>query len=236
MISSLFKIVFVVVHTVAMSLFAIVCSIAMRRNNSFFDAFMDVYCSVMLKVCGVRLVVQGLENIDLKKNYIYVANHASLFDIPAVTSAVGGKVRFMYKKELGRIPLWGWAMNLTGQHIGVERGHGPSAMKSLDDAVERMKTGTSVLMFAEGTRTPDGNLQDFKRGAFKLALRADVPVVPLSIKGSFGILPKHTFRIHPGTITLEFDKPIVPKHSNGKSSEMELLNEVRQVIEQHVMN
>ncbi len=220
----------------AMSVFAIVCSPWMRRNNSFFDSFMNFYCMVMLKVCGVRLEVQGLEHLDKEKNYIYVANHSSLLDIPAVTCAVTGKVRFMYKRELGTVPLWGWAMNLTRQHIAVERGHGSSAMRSLDDAVGRMKSGTSVLMFAEGTRTRDGNLQEFKRGAFKLALRAGVPVVPLTIKGSFDILPKHSFKITPGTITLEFDKPIAPKNTNGKTSEMELLEEVRSVIQQHIMN
>ena len=190
----------------------------------------------MLKVCGVRLAVHGLESIDLEKHYIYVANHASLFDIPAVVCAVKGKVRFVYKKELERVPIWGWAMKFTKQHISTVRGHGPSAMQSLDNAVERMHSGASVLMFAEGTRTPDGNLQPFKRGAFKLALRAEVPVVPLTIKGSFHILPKHTFRINPGTITLEFDKPIFSKQSNGKSSEMQLSEEVRNVIEQHIMN
>ena len=161
----------------------------------------------LLRVCGVRVRVRGAEHIDRSRPTVYVSNHASMLDIPVVVAGIADDVRLVYKKELERIPLFGWGLK-WGSYIGIDRGRGNKAVRSLEEAVAKIRGGTSVLLFAEGTRTSDGKLQPFKRGAFNLATRAGVPVIPLTINGSYGIVPKHSMRIRPGTVELVLDPPI----------------------------
>ena len=112
----------------------------------------------MLFVCGVKVRVTGLEKIDSSRNYIYVSNHASMFDIPSILAGIPGQIRIVYKKELDVIPVFGWGLKY-GAYIGIDRGRGADAMRSLDEAVEKIRRGASVLLYAEGTRTTDGKLQ-----------------------------------------------------------------------------
>lgn len=115
-------------------------------------------------------------------------------------------------------------------YIGIDRGRSPEARRSLDEAIEKIRNGASVLMFGEGTRTADGKLQPFKRGAFHLAVRSGVPVVPLTINGSFGIVPKHSLRIRSGTVELVFSPPIATVAMEGKEAELTLMEKVRAAI------
>ena len=118
-------------------------------------------------------------------------------------------------------------------YIGVERGKGVDAIRSLEKAAEKMRGGASVLLFAEGTRTKNGKLQPFKRGAFYLALRSGYSVVPLTINGSYGILQKNSLRIKPGAITIVLDKPIEPPAEYSKEAELALRDRVHAIIQQH---
>jgi 1-acyl-sn-glycerol-3-phosphate acyltransferase len=107
-------------------------------------------------------------------------------------------------------------------------------MQSLDRAAERIRAGSSVLLFAEGTRSPDGNLQQFKRGPFNLAAKAGVPVVPVAINGSYRVLPRHSYRIRSGTITIVLGDPILPLKANGRNAELELRDRAYAVIERNL--
>jgi len=232
MIVSVLRLIFAALY----SLFAAILElliVPINKSGRPFHAIARLHARGVLAGCGVHVKVVGLENVDFSRNHIYVASHASLFDIPAVIHGIPDQIRIVYKKELHTIPIWGWAMKLGHTYIPIDRSRGPEAVHGLEKAVEKIRKGDSVLLFAEGSRTPDGTLQPFKRGPFNLAVRAGVPVVPLAINGSYRILPKHSFRIRPGTITLVLGKPIQPPSPNGKESELELRDNVRKIIQQY---
>jgi 1-acyl-sn-glycerol-3-phosphate acyltransferase len=180
-------------------------------------------------VCRVKVKLEGKENTPPGGNYIVVSNHASMFDIPAMMS-VFPTMRIMFKKELSYVPLWGWALR-WGKHIMVDRGRSIEAMKSIDRAADAIRSGGSVLLFAEGTRTRDGNLLPFKRGAFSLAAKSGVPILPITINGSFRILPKKSLNIRPSTIHMIIGKPIPTAGIDSREKEIALMNEVRGIIE-----
>lgn len=225
MITSLLKIAFVVFFTMLVSSLEILL-IPFHRSGKLFHSLAVFYARVVLSVCGVSVLVKGIENVEFTRSFIYIANHASLFDIPAVLAGIPDEIRLVYKKELESIPLFGWGLKYGKTYIGIDRRRGPSAVQSLEEAASRIRNGASVILFAEGTRTTDGSLQPFKRGPFNLAFRARVPVVPVTIKGSFEILPRNSWIIRPGTITLVFSPPIETPNSNGRKSELELQDRV----------
>jgi|ERR1041385_2520110 1-acyl-sn-glycerol-3-phosphate acyltransferase len=232
MISSILKILFAAFFSAFMGGLELLF-IPFHRTGRLYHAIATTHAHIVLAVCGVKLAVDGLERVDFSRSYIYVSNHASFFDIPSVLAGIPDQVRIVYKKELEKIPFFGWGLKYGKTYIGIDRGSGSEAIRSLDEAAKKIRNGASVLLFAEGTRTTDGKLQPFKRGAFNLAMRAGVPVVPLTINGSYKVLPRHSWRITPGTIRLVLGSPIEPRAMNGKESEFKLRDEVHRVIEQH---
>jgi 1-acyl-sn-glycerol-3-phosphate acyltransferase len=122
-----------------------------------------------------------------------------------------------------------------GSYIAIDRSRSVDAMKSIEQAVEKIRSGASVLLFAEGTRTLDGKLQQFKRGAFNLAVKAGVPVVPLTINGSYRLLPKHSMVVHPGRVELVLESPIEIRGSD-KQEEQRVMEEVRMAIQGHYVD
>ncbi|RCK74549.1 MAG: 1-acyl-sn-glycerol-3-phosphate acyltransferase [Ignavibacteriae bacterium] len=229
MIISIIKIILIFIISVLSGIAALI-TIPFNKNGKVFHYLARLYAKGILLVSGVKVRTVGVENLQSGKSYIYVSNHASGFDIPAVIAGIPDQIRIVYKKELGKIPIWGWALKYNRTYIPIDRSSGADAIKSLDEAAEKMKSGASVLLFAEGTRTKDGKLQPFKRGAFNLAVKSGVPVIPLTINGSFKILPKKKFRILPGQITLVLGKPIDVKIDGGKQEEIRLMDEVYKVI------
>ncbi len=181
-----------------------------------------------LFVCSITMKIKGLEKVDPYGNYILVSNHASMFDIPVMMNTFP-HIRIMFKKELSYVPFWGWALR-WGHHIMVDRGKGTEAMKSLDRAANDVRSGGQVLLFAEGTRTRDGRLLPFKRGAFSLAAKSGVPLVPVTINGSYKILPKGSFDIRPAEIEILIDDPIETKDITTREAEIQLMNTVKEII------
>ncbi|MGM0681864.1 MAG: lysophospholipid acyltransferase family protein [Thermodesulfobacteriota bacterium] len=162
---------------------------------------------ILLKAGGVRVIVRGLENIKDDRPYIFAANHQSQFDIFAMHAAFPHEFCWLAKKELFRIPLFGQAMRLAG-YLPVDRSHGRQAMKSLIEAAKSIAEGSSVIIFPEGTRSPDGRLQRFKGGSTIIAVKSGVPMVPVAISGTHDILPKGKLLARPGTITIKVGKPL----------------------------
>jgi 1-acyl-sn-glycerol-3-phosphate acyltransferase len=188
----------------------------------------------ILWIFRIRITVKGEDRLDRSRHYIYVSNHASGFDIPAVLAGLNDQIRIVLKKELTRIPIWGWALKY-GYYIPIDRSNAKNALQSLEQAARRMREGASVLLFAEGTRTRDGNLQPFKRGAFSLAVKSEVPVVPLTINNSYGIQPKGEFRVRGGSVDLVLDDPIPTAGASGLSDDRRLMERVHKVIERNYM-
>jgi len=165
------------------------------------------WCRLIAFSIFARIHVHGTENVRADKNYVYMANHSSLIDIPALFAYLPYQFRIMAKKELFYVPFMGWHLWTAG-NFPIDRSDPRKTAKSLRGVIEGVRAGKSLAVFPEGTRTPDGQLQEFKQGAFKIAVRAGVPIVPVSIRGTFKLLPKTTLAPRPGRVDVIIGKPI----------------------------
>lgn len=162
----------------------------------------------LLRVSGVRVVLENEEVIDPDRAQILVANHQSWFDVLALAGHLPGGYRFVAKKEIEKAPLFGPSLRRCG-HIYIDREDRAKALESLARAREILeKERPTVIMFPEGTRSKDGRLQRFKKGAFVLGIQTGVEVVPAAIIGSRNVMPKGTLKIRSGTITVRFGAPV----------------------------
>lgn len=209
--------------------FGVLLGLLVNRRISWFHPYARAWARSILAVCGVSVKVIGSENLVPGQPYVYVSNHASMFDIPAVLGWIPDDVHIVLKKELTRVPIWGWALALS-PYIVIDRQDARGATKSLDEAATRIREGRSVLLFAEGTRTRSGSLLPFKRGAFTLAAKAGVPIAPVTLNNTFNILPKGSLNIRRSDIQLIIDTPIPTEGKEGREGELRLMEDVRNVI------
>jgi 1-acyl-sn-glycerol-3-phosphate acyltransferase len=187
----------------------------------------------ILKIGGISLRVDGLKRIDPGKQYIFMANHQSNVDIPVLIQSLAGfQLRWIAKKELLWVPLFGWAM-WASRHIIVDRTDRLNAVKSLQKAKQRLQAGLSIVIFPEGTRSKNGKLLPFKKGGFFLATQTDTALVPVTISGSGAILPVGGWRLNPGTIEVRIGEPLSVK-DYGPGNLRLLSAEVRRRIEMHL--
>jgi 1-acyl-sn-glycerol-3-phosphate acyltransferase len=156
---------------------------------------------------GVRLRVKSHATFDPKQPYVVMPNHLSSVDIWSVFLAVPVPLRFIAKKQLGQIPLFGWAMR-AGRFIFIDRQNATSARRSIDQAATRIRNGSSVVIFPEGTRSRDGKLGPFKKGGFHLAVNSGAQIVPVAIRGSREVMPRGALVMRPGLVEIEIGAPI----------------------------
>ncbi|MBI2987439.1 MAG: 1-acyl-sn-glycerol-3-phosphate acyltransferase [Deltaproteobacteria bacterium] len=184
----------------------------------------------ILRIGGICLKVKGLEHLDTGRQYIFMANHQSNIDIPVLVQSLSDfQLRWVAKRELLFVPLFGWAM-WASKHIVVDRSNRAKAMASLRKARERIEGGISVVVFPEGTRSFDGQLLPFKRGGFVLAVKTQTPIVPITINGSGAILPRGDWRIKGGEIEVIVSEP-VPLERYHAGNSRGLLSRVRTIME-----
>ncbi len=177
-------------------------------------------------VClDIPLTVEHRARLDPDRAYLFMANHRSIFDIFALFLATEHSLRMVAKRELFFIPVFGWSLWMCG-FIPIDRADRKKAIKSLDEAARRIRAGTSVLVFPEGTRGGEAGLQPFKKGSFVMALQAAVPVVPAAVLGSERIMPKGSLRVGRGAITVRLGAPI-PAATLGAGGREALMAEVR---------
>jgi 1-acyl-sn-glycerol-3-phosphate acyltransferase len=198
---------FGIMNTLFWVLFGILLSLFLAGSRTIHFYCAVPWAKIILWGTGVRVQVKGLSNIDKHKPYIFIPNHLSFFDIFALLAYLPVNFKFILKKELIRIPVLGWSMKRAG-YISIDRSSPAKARRTLMRAVERIKSGTSLVMFAEGTRGYNGHLQPLKRGAFQLAIASGVPVVPVAIKGTREIMPKGSFTLRKGSIVIQLENPI----------------------------
>ena len=180
-------------------------------------------------ILGIRLEVSGLERIDRKTSYVFMCNHLSALDGPLLFMLIPRPIRVILKKEAFRIPVIGLAMRLVG-FIPVDRKGLRGGKKSIDRATRTIKEkGYSFLIFPEGTRSRDGKLQLFKRGGFFLALNSQVPVAPVSIQGTFELMPKKSFFIKKGNVRVAFH-PVIPVQEFNRDTLPRLMDRVRDAV------
>lgn len=198
-----------------------------------------VYCVtrfwswMLLEMGGIKVNVLGLGRLDPRQQYLFMANHQSNVDIPVLVKSLPAfQLRWIAKRELLWVPFFGWAM-WAGKHITVDRADGAGARGSLLKAQERIANGISVVVFPEGTRGSGGPLLPFKRGGFLLAVRAQVPIVPVTIGGSGKVLSKGDWRVRPGKIEVHLGDPIATTNYRPGSLR-DLVVEVQRIVEKNL--
>jgi 1-acyl-sn-glycerol-3-phosphate acyltransferase len=207
---------------------------AVDRSFYLYYKLSKIWSKGILLISGIKLSVTGLENFDPKKIYVFVSNHSSQFDIPSLQFAIPVPISIVFKKELGRIPLFGWQLKM-GPYIMIDRSNVEDAMKSIEEAKKRMiEKKLSPLLFAEGTRSKTGEVHPFKRGAFYLASRVGFPIIPVSVSGASEILPKGKFKIKHGTIYVHFCRPVSTENISNRKDEIELMEKVRGIIIENI--
>lgn len=186
------------------------------------------WISWIFRTCGVRVVAEGLEHVDRTQSYVFMSNHQSVLDIGALVLTLPVSWRFVAKRELTWIPFFGWALGLSDQ-IVIDRGNRTASVRSLERAAERIRGGVNVIIFPEGTRSPTGEMRDFKSGGFHLALKAQVPILPATVSGSFGLIPRRSLKVQSGLIKVVYGVPI---ETRGLEAEhrSELKQRVRDAI------
>ncbi|TAL35957.1 MAG: 1-acyl-sn-glycerol-3-phosphate acyltransferase [Spirochaetes bacterium] len=184
----------------------ILVSMISRTGNLAFS-ISKIWARLMLAVCFVRAEIVHRERIEPGRSYIIISNHQSLFDILALVTTLGVQFRWVIKRELLRIPLFGYAL-YAARNIFIDRGNSAKAIASINRGLSRLPAGASVMVFAEGTRSPDGAIHDFKKGGFVMAVTRHIPILPVTVNGSRRVLAKGSTAVRPGSIRVVVGEPI----------------------------
>jgi 1-acyl-sn-glycerol-3-phosphate acyltransferase len=179
-----------------------------------------------VRLAGIKVRTEGLDNLDPARTYIFMSNHVSNVDPPILMPLIPRRMSVMVKKELFRVPVLARLMRF-GSLVPVDRGNRESGIAAVRAAAEVIRQGVNMTIYVEGHRSLDGKLLPFKKGPFYLAEECGVPVVPITIVGSHYVMPKNRFGIKPGTVTVIFHDPIEPKDFGSREC---LMAKVRQVI------
>ncbi len=194
--------------TIALFLLILLCFVV-DRSGRLVHSIGAFWCRIILALSGVRVKVDGADRIPRQGPVIFLSNHQGAFDIPALQGYIPVQFRWVAKKSLFKIPVIGWTMSLAG-YIGIDREHAAVALRNIEEAAAKIRSGTSVLVFPEGTRSDTGKLLPFKRGAFMLVDKSGVPVVPVAIQGTKDIMKRGGYSITPSTVRISFGEPLEP--------------------------
>jgi 1-acyl-sn-glycerol-3-phosphate acyltransferase len=226
-VRALLAMLFIAVATIIGSLLAFVARLLDPSGDRVVD-LARLWSRAVLWVAGVRVNVEARGKLVPGQAYVFMANHLSTVDIWALFVALPVRVRMIAKKQLSRIPLFGWAM-LAGRFIFIDRANAIAARRSIDEAKRRIRGGHSVLLFPEGTRSRDGKLGAFKKGGFHLAIDSGVPVVPLAILGTRECMPRDSLLLRAGPVHVVIGEP-VPTTGLTDEDRHRLLEKVRTSI------
>jgi 1-acyl-sn-glycerol-3-phosphate acyltransferase len=228
MLRMIFTVIALTVLTMVMCPFAILAGL-MDRSGRVFSAMFWFWSRTLLSFCGARITVRGRELLG-DGCYFFAGNHLSAIDIPLMAAALGGRVRFMAKHTLFHIPLFGWALAAGGM-TAVDRSNPRRAVGSIDRMVRGLaRRRWSMVVFPEGTRSEDGKLGPFKRGAFTVLKKSAMAVAPFRISGARDVVRRGRWRVAPGPVTVQFAAPIAAEEADRMNAD-ELMKAVRDAIE-----
>jgi 1-acyl-sn-glycerol-3-phosphate acyltransferase len=197
----------ITVYTIVLGTASIVSSL-FDRHGHFAHGCARVWSWLILKTTGVRVSIEGLERITPGRTYIFVSNHQSIYDTPVVFASLPYQLRIIAKESLAKFPVLGWHLK-RGRHLLVDRQH-PDRAGILNRWRALVSEGLSLIIYAEGTRSPDGVVTRFKAGSFLLAIEAQLPIVPVAVIGTRAVMPKGRLRTEPGDVRLVVHDPIQP--------------------------
>jgi 1-acyl-sn-glycerol-3-phosphate acyltransferase len=198
------------------------------RKGKLFLWVSKIYSRIVLAALRVKVDVRGLEHVDVRKPYVFMSNHASHVDSPALASVLPHPLHWVFKKELASIPVFGWVLLACGQ-IMVDRADPERAKAAMADALSGLSGNSSVMIYPEGTRSRDGTLLPLKKGGFWMALRTGLPIVPVRVSGSREIVPAGSLRIRPGTVRIDI-LPSIPTEGKGAADLSDLMRRVRDAM------
>jgi 1-acyl-sn-glycerol-3-phosphate acyltransferase len=182
---------------------------------------------LILKTTGVRVHVSGLEHVDPSNSYVFAANHQSIYDIPIVFTSIPMQLRIVAKESLGKIPFMGWHLHHSGHLLVDRRNPGADIMIKMKRLVSEAH---SLIVFPEGTRSQDGTLKPFKKGPFLVAIDAQLPVVPVSVRGSSHVMKKGRLMVCPGEVSVTIHPPI-PTVGVTRETARDFAQRVRAIVE-----
>jgi len=198
------------------------------RTGGFQHFCMAEWSRECLRVAGVRLQISGLEHVLRDRPQILFSSHSSFADICVLASVLPVQFRWLARKEIFRVPFIGWHLARSG-HLKIDRGDRESAVRLLSEAAEKVRGGINLLVFPEGTRSPDGTLRSFKKGVFHLAIDAGVPIVPIRLLGTHRIMPKGTRQLNPSDVSLRVGPPLDASNL-GRADLERLMERVRSAM------
>jgi 1-acyl-sn-glycerol-3-phosphate acyltransferase len=217
-----------ILFSIALAAVLSIPSTIIDRSGYLGHIFAKMGGRLILFFAGLKVYCKGIENVDKKKIQVFAVNHLSYFDVPMLYSILPVKVGWLAKKELFRLPFLGWLMK-ANRFIPVEEGEGRKVIESLNNAVEKVRNGTRIIIFPEGTRSMTGELQPFKKLLFRLCLKTGVPIVPVCIKGTNDALMRGSLLIRPGKVYARIGKEInTEKYQPNKA--LDLMNDLRNEI------
>jgi 1-acyl-sn-glycerol-3-phosphate acyltransferase len=224
---SLLIYIWTIMATIVLGVVTIVSSFFSKTGN-LPHMIARTWARSILVMSRVKVTVRGTSKLDHNGSFIYMSNHQSNYDIPVLLGCLPVQFRWLAKAELFKIPIFGRGMRGCG-YISIDRSNRKSAFRSLKVAAATIRSGTSVLIFPEGTRSNDGKLRDFKKGGFVLAVDAGVPILPITIRGTYEIMPRSRIWIWSQAVEMEIHDPISTAEYSRKTKN-DLMERVREVI------
>jgi len=198
------------------------------RKGRIFRWVTKSYSMILLPVLGVTVETRGVSRVDRNAPYVFMSNHASHVDSLALAVSIPHPLHWVFKRELSKIPVFGWVLLSLGQ-IMVDRRNAMQSRNALSNAAAALKGNNSVLIYVEGTRSRDGKLQPLKKGGFYIALQSGLPIVPVRVSGSHDIIPPGALRVRPGRVVVELFDPI-PTAGKTEADVPELMARVRDAL------
>ena len=223
----IFLLAFWFVSIALLAPFLILFCLITKNENAIYVP-VRLFVRLGLRMVGVRVEVRGLERLAPDQAYIFTPNHQSMIEVPLFVTYLGRNPAYLAKKEVFKYPIFGYGIGLMGV-VPVDRSNSPAAVESARLATENLRRGKSYVVYPEGTRSPDGRMLPFKKGAFMMAIDAGVPVVPVTISGGSQIMPKAQIKVFPSTVRITIHEPI-DTAPYSKQNVSELIERVREKV------
>ncbi len=220
--------ILIITHTLLCTILALIPALFGFPKASYWVG-RKIWGPILLLLVGGKLIVKGKENIDPSKTYIYTSNHMSNFDIPILFAITSVSLHFIAKKELKKIPLFGWCIAAMGM-IFVDRKNRIKALESMKVAGQLIKSGKNVIAFPEGKRSRSRKIERFRKGTFVIAHSAQVDIIPIAIKGSEVLHKPGGLKFRPGKVYINIGKPIKTSSFADKKAE-EFANYTKEIVE-----
>jgi len=232
---SFFNGILIIISTLIIAPICTLGALVPVYGERLFFFWARLWCLVITAGCGVKVrgELPPPGTIDWNKPHVFMSNHQSHYDVPCITRVVPSYIRFLTKKELSHIPIFGWALRAAG-FVFIDRNRRTDAFRSIENAAaDLVKKDHSIVVFPEGTRSPDGRLQSFKKGGFHLAIMANAVIVPIGVTGTIHVLSKKSSGVKPGNVVVRVGTPILAS-TYGKERINELMADVHSAVEKLV--